>query len=132
MTVSDLGVVVKVSAPCGRPAKPERAARSAASYLLDLGFSPGHLRRWWMFKLRHEPGQRCFADILEDAHCLAKTQPKPFEVLIVFQSSPRTKSGYPKEWLDASKVSAWLKQNSFSVAGLRPSGGLTLSLAARD
>jgi len=116
----------------GHLAKPERTARSAASYLLDLGFSPGHLHRWWMFKLQYEPGQRCIADILEDAHSLTKTQPKTFDVLILFKSSPRTKSGYPREWLDASRVSDWLKQNSFSVAGLRPSGGVVLSLAARD
>jgi len=114
------------------PPKPERAARSAASYLLDLGFSSGHLRRWCMFKLRHEAGERRIADILEDAHHLAKTQPKTFDVLIAFQCSPRTRSGYPKEWLDASRVSDWLRQNSFSVAGLRPSGGLVLSVVARD
>ena len=112
--------------------KVERTARSVAAHLLDLGFSSNYLHRWWTFKLHHEAGTRTLADILEDAHALAQRQVHTYEVLVVLNSSPATKSGYPPEWLNAAQVSAWLKSNSFAVYGLRPSGGLVFRIEARD
>lgn len=113
--------------------KVERTARSVASHLLDLGFSSNYLHRWWKFKLHHEAGTRTLADILEDAHTLSQRQFHTYDVLIVLDSSPAAKSGYPPEWRNAAQVSAWLKSNSFSVSGLRPrGGGLVFSIKARD
>ena len=115
----------------GRP-KPERTARCVAAHLLDLGFSSDYLHRWWKFRLEHEQTPRTLADIAEEAHGLARKRPQTYQVLVVLLSHPRTRSGYPRDWLDAARVSHWLKENGFEVAGVRPSGGLVLNLEARD
>lgn len=112
--------------------KVERTARSVAAHLLDLGFSSNFLHRWWKFKLHHEAETRTLADILEDAHALAQRQVQAYEVLVVLDSAPAARSGYPPEWLNATQVSAWLKSNSFAVYGLRPRGGLLFRIEARD
>jgi hypothetical protein len=70
--------------------------------------------------------------MLNEVHALARQPAQNYQVLVVLMSSPRTKAGYPKAWLDSAKVSHWLKEHGFDVSGLRPSGGLVLSIEARD
>jgi hypothetical protein len=112
--------------------KPERAARSIASHLLDLGFSTDYLHRWWTYRLLHEPQECSLAEIVLEAHKLALKPPRSYEVLVAFDSVPRTKSGLPVDWLDASAVSQWLRRADFEISGVRQRGGLVFSVEARD
>ncbi len=111
---------------------PERTARAIAGYLLDNGFSQTFLHRWWSFKLRYEEGIRPLADIVNDAHTLAMTPVKNYEVLVAFSAFTKRKDGMPAGWQDASAVSNWLKTRNFDVKEIRQKGGLLLHVAARD
>ena len=110
----------------------ERTARAIAGYLLHNGFSQTFLHRWWSFKLRYEKGVRPLADIVDDAHALAMTPIKKYEVLVAFSAFTKRKDGMPAAWHDASAVSNWLKARNFDVKEIRQKGGLLLKVAARD
>lgn len=111
---------------------PERTARAIASYFLDRGFSQSFLHRWWSYKLRHEPNTRPLADIVDDAHTLAMTPIKEYEVLVAFSAFTKRQHGMPTAWQDASAVSDWLKARNFDVSTIRQKGGLLLRVKARD
>jgi hypothetical protein len=100
--------------------------RSIAAHLLDLGFSSGYLHRWWKFKLEYAPLPQPLADILDDAHQMARRGPQKYEALVVLLSSPKSKSGYPSDWLDAAAVSRWPRNHSYDPRNLRPSGRLVI------
>jgi hypothetical protein len=116
------------------PSKPtaERVARAIASHLLDLGFSADYLHRWWTYRLFHEQGERPLADLMLEGHALALMPPRNYDVLVVFESIAKTKSGLPTDWLNAPSVSQWLRKSGFDVAGVRQRGGLLFSVEARD
>ncbi len=113
-------------------AKPERVARSIASHLLDLGFSADYLHRWWTYRLLYEQPVRALAELIFEAHELALRSPRAYEVLVAFEAVPKTKSGTPADWLDASAVSQWLRKAGFDISGVRQRGGLVFSVEARD
>jgi hypothetical protein len=112
--------------------QPERAARSIASHLLDLGFSADYLHRWWSYRLLHEQPERPLAELILEAHELALRPPRAYEVLVAFETIPKTKSGPPVDWLDASAVSQWLRKAGFEISGVRQRGGLVFRVEARD
>ncbi|MGD0777259.1 MAG: integrase [Candidatus Solibacter sp.] len=112
--------------------RPERTARAVAAYLLDLGFSSNFLHRWWTYRVRHEPGVRDMAALLRDAHQMAQGAPRTFEVLIAFETAPKSPAGLPPRWIDAPTASAWLKQHHFGKHGIRQEGGMLFRLPARD
>jgi hypothetical protein len=73
------------------------------------------------------------SDLCETAHAeLAKRPVVEFEVLIAFKNAPHLASGYPPGWMKAAAVSSWLRQHGYDVKDIRPSGGLTLKVSARD
>ncbi|MGA3317875.1 MAG: hypothetical protein ABSC64_15720 [Candidatus Korobacteraceae bacterium] len=115
-------------------AKPERAARSIAAHLLDCGFHPQFLHKWWTYKAKYEPGTKTLAELLREADALASAPPRAYEALLVFEQAPPVDSSKPQpaQWLNNKQVSEWLRKNGFSVAGLRQKGGFLLSGAARD
>jgi len=117
--------------PNTRP-RPERTARAVAAYLLDLGFSSNFLHRWWTYRVRHEPGTREMADLLQDAHQLAQGTLRTFKVLIAFETAPKDPAGLPPRWIDARTVSDWLKKHNFGTHGIRQEGGMLFQLPARD
>jgi hypothetical protein len=114
------------------PPKLERTARSIAAHLLDLGFGPNYLHRWWTYKIAHEATAYSLADVVEQAHTLARRPIQAFQVLLAFQSSPRSRAGYPPDWLTPGQVSAWLAANNFAPAGPGIKGGLIRAIEARD
>jgi hypothetical protein len=120
-----------LSAANTRP-QPERVARSIASHLLDLGFSADYLHRWWTYRLLHEERERPLSDLVSEAHEMALVLPHSREVLVAFESIPKTKSGFPSDWLDAPAVSLWLRKVGFDIAGVRQRGGLVFHVEARD
>lgn len=114
------------------PPKIERTSRTIAAHLLDLGFGANYLHRWWTSKVIHEKDSYSLADIVEQAHALARKPAREFKVLMAFHSSPRSKSGYPSGWLRPGEVNVWLAEHGFSTSGLTIKGGLIHTVEARD
>lgn len=113
--------------------QPERAARCIASHLLDLGLSGEYLRAWWTEKLYKSPELLTLAEICVMAHLeLAQRADREFKVLIAFKTTPKLPGGYPDDWLPAHELTVWLEQHGFSASGVRASGGLLLSVMAKD
>jgi hypothetical protein len=112
--------------------RPERAARSIATHLLDNGFSGTFLHRWWTYRIKHEPGSRSMADLVGEARDLLKCPPTEFEILVAFVSAPGTHAEMPAPWRNAAEVSEWLRVHHFDPRGIRQAGGLLLTVQARD
>jgi len=94
----------------------ERPARSIAAHLLDCGFSDKFLHGWFKQKLYTDPGELTLSELCEEANsAIATKAPHQFDVLIAFKHSPRSASGYPREWLNAARISEWLKHSGFST-----------------
>jgi hypothetical protein len=110
----------------------ERTARSLASHLLDSGFSLDFCHRWWTYKIRHEPGSKALWQIVEDAQNLVQRPSTKYQVMVAFESAPSGAGGMPREWLNRTEVSNWLRVNGFSTKLVRQTGGLLLSVGARD
>jgi hypothetical protein len=115
-----------------RRPRPERAARCIAAFLLDMGFSPDFLHRWWTFRVRYQTGDRSLAEVVSDADVLARAGMREYEVLIGFERIARTRDIYPFGWMDAPSVAKWLKQNGSVRAEVRQHGGMVLKVEARD
>lgn len=112
---------------------PERAARNVASYLLDAGFSQTFLHGWFTERLYKRNGESTMPELLREAHDeIAGRTSRTFEVMLAFAAPPQSASGYPKGWLEADSVSAWLQANQFSTVDVRQNGGLLLKPNARD
>jgi hypothetical protein len=112
--------------------RPERAARGIAAHLLDAGFSAEFLHRWWSFKLRHEPGIKTLADIVDDAHALALQPTRQYKVLVAFSAFTKRTGSMPSGWLDAPEVSRWLRERKLNVEGIRQKGGILMVVTGRD
>jgi hypothetical protein len=113
------------------PASVERTARALASYLLDLGFNPDYLHRWWVRRIRYEPSQSTLSDLVTEAHTLSQGPEETYEVLVAFDAIPRMHQ-IPPDWMDAPTVSKWLLEHGFQITGVRQNGGLLMRISARD
>jgi hypothetical protein len=111
--------------------RPERLARAICSHLLDAGFSSDHLHRWWTYKTKHEAGNRKLGEVISDAHNLVSAPHVRYEILIAFESLPKTATPPPR-WLDATSVSSWIRRNGFENSTVRQRGGMLITLLARD
>lgn len=115
------------------PPQPERSARSIAAYLLDKGFSSEFLHEWWTKQLYRDPTQLNLSEMCQSAHRDLVARPvADFEVLIAFKNAPKSASGFPANWIKAGDLSRWLRENRFDVGQVRASGGLLLTISARD
>jgi hypothetical protein len=140
-TIRQLGDLINVSylqrwaaaLHSASPPKPERVARSISAHLLDQGFSGEFLLDWWTDQLYKRPQELTLAEIVETAHQdLALRSSTEFNVLVAFKNAPRSASGFPTAWLPAQQVSHWLRESGFDVTEVRPSGGLSLRISAKD
>ena len=115
----------------GIQVRPERLARTVASHLLDLGYSPTHMTHW-VSSLRR---RSCSSlEALEAASGLASGGESQFQVLLALVRAPQMSqlnSGITS-WCDQRGVSEWLKANGFSTSGVRAAGGFVLEFKARD
>ncbi|MGP0076696.1 MAG: hypothetical protein ACLPWF_32680 [Bryobacteraceae bacterium] len=109
----------------------ERAARSIAAHLLDLGFDSDFLHQWWTYRITHEAGNKTLADLVDEAHAMSQEAPRRWEALVAFEALP-IRGGVPNGWLDSPRVQAWLRANNFPLEGVRQNGGIELSVTARD
>ena len=88
----------------------ERTARSFASHLLDDGFSPTFLVKWFE-KLRQR--QPTAGDLWREAASLLDVPCPPRQVLVPFSAAPDQPDIMPREWLDSKAVSYWLVKRRF-------------------
>ncbi len=113
--------------------QPERAARSIASYLMDLDFSGKFLHDWWTEKMVDNPTLFSLEEICQEAHSdLALRRVRSYDVLVAFRTAPKSPAGYPLGWLSAKELSHWLKERLFGVSDVRACGGLILRIKAKD
>ena len=111
--------------------RPERAARSIATYLLDNGLNSGFLHRWLTSKIRKKETS-ALPEIVASAQAMVSKPPEIFRALVAFESAPENRSQMPSQWIEASQVSDWLNRNGFSSAGIRQNGGLWIIVSARE
>ncbi len=118
------------------PPRAERTARAIASHMLDSGFFPDFLHRWWTLKVRYEEDvTKPLAEIIREAAALVANPAKQFRVLVTFHSplQPSTKGVRPpRNWLTGEQVSNWLRDKQFESHGLKQQGGLLLEVSARE
>ena len=113
--------------------QPEVIARSVAAYLLDSGFSDAYLHSWFKGRIADTTHEFTLADLCREAHDELACRPQgEFEVLVAFENSPRSASGYPARWLNRKEVSEWLRSHAFATTGVRATGAVVLRIAARD
>jgi hypothetical protein len=111
---------------------PERIARAVASHLLDIGFNSDFLHRWWKYRLSYQNPRRPLHDLIAEAHTLASSAPKDYDVLVAFDRVPDKKFGRPAGWVDSKAVVAWLAIHKFTTANIKQIGGIRLQTSARD
>lgn len=114
------------------PPRPERAARSIATHLLDSGFSGTFLHRWWTYRIKHEEGSRSLAELVAEARDLLTRPETKLEVMVAFVAAPGIHAEMPPLWRSAVEVSEWLRGNHHDPRGVRQAGGLLLNIQARD
>ena len=112
--------------------KAERIARAVASHLLDLGFNADYLHRWWKYRIAYQTPRRPLHDLIAEAHNLASTAPREFEVMVAFDKVPPAKFGRPAGWINSAAVVTWLKSQHFSTANVKQIGGIIFRIDARD
>lgn len=111
----------------------ERTARSISGYLLDQGFSGEFLHAWFTKWLYQESAQLTLVELLQMAQTDLVQRPViDFEILIAFKNAPKSASGFPQGWLKSNELSHWLRANKFDVTDVRASGGVCLTIQARD
>ncbi len=119
-----------VIAPVEQRVKPERFSRTVASHLLDLGYSASYLKSW--AKGLYD-AHATTADTAAAAAELARTQARPYDVLVALEKVPRRELAEPLEyWYDKGKVVAWLREHGHDTAGIRPGGGFVYRFTALD
>lgn len=111
---------------------PERTARAIASHLLDAGFDPDYLHRWWSYRIVHETGVRSLSALVAEAHALYRQPPRDFEVIVTFGGAPLVSAVGVANWLEATEVSARLTAAGFDTRKLRQNGGISVRVTARD
>jgi hypothetical protein len=84
-----------------QPTKPERAARAIASHLIDTGFHPQFLHKWWTYKAKYEPGTKTLGELLIEADALVSAPLKPYEAVLIFEQAPAIDPTKPQpaQWL---------------------------------
>lgn len=112
--------------------KAERTARAIASHLLDLGLSAEFLFGWFRYAITSNPTPQNLSEIIADAHILAQSPPKEFEVLVPFREFPSNPAGTPEGWVGPSEVMSYVKDGGFPTDGIRQMGGMWIKVSARD
>lgn len=122
---------VALSSQAARPAA-ERAARSIASHMLDVGFDADYLHRWFSYRINHEPQVCSIQDLALEAHSLCMQPLREFEVIVAFESVNLDFVATLDIWLEPKALSTRLRAEGFDTSGLRQKGGLGVRVTARD
>ena len=117
-----------------RPPDVEQTARAVASHLLDVGYSPDFLHRWWKYRLKHEQGTRSLADIVDDAQQLGLRPERSFDVMVPVSRAIRLTgpAKAPSEWRSSVEVAAWFRAEKSEVTEIRHNGGFLFRVKALD
>lgn len=119
----------RIAAMADRKPAPERLARAVAAHLLDMNYSPAHLRAW----IRDLAADGApLEDILTSAQLLATGGMESYEVLVPFTAIPGGDlSDHTEHWRSAHDVSFWLRIKGVTSPP-RHNGGFIYSVQARD
>ena len=119
-------------ADTGRP-RPERAARAIAAHLLDLGYSPEHLQRWWARHSERGAETLSLSELLRAAHAEhAARRPTRHRVLVPLAVAPRWQEAQPG-WLPGHGVVRWIEKECHGATNVgRQHGGLLVEVDAHD
>ena len=105
---------------------------AVVSHLLDRGYSANHLHKWWVRKLRHEPGAKSLADILDDAQALATTPHQRFRVLAPLKTGIGKPGQRPFEWMNGQDAALWFQNNGSDAKRVRQHGAIEIEVEALD
>ena len=110
----------------------ELFARSVASHVLDMGFSPQYIHGVLKKKVRGD-APVSLADMCEELHGVQALCPiRPFKVLLAFPRLPKLANGIPADWLRGEAVKGWLVENGFDITNVRAQAAVVLTVDARD
>lgn len=110
----------------------ERFARSVAAHLLDDGFSGQHLYNFIKDRIQIDT-PLTIPELCEELDAEIASSPlREFQVLLLFSRSPKLAGVAPPNWVNPRAISEWLSAHGFTTANIRPSGGLLLTVQARD
>lgn len=110
----------------------EFTARSLASHLLDLGYSPDHLHRWITAV---GAGLASVSDLAAETEAMVdRTTVRSYVVFVPCAApyaKPPSQSGFV-EWLDGKQGAEWLDANVPSPETRRHAGGFLVAFECRD
>ncbi|MGH8786544.1 MAG: hypothetical protein ACREYA_15865 [Cupriavidus necator] len=109
---------------------PERAARSLATFLLDLGFSETYLFEWLHTQSDGIGTDQDLAELCTHAHAAFMSNGgSHFRLLFIFNKPLPNHVGLPDHWYNNSRaVATWLRANDFSTEGVRAPAGITIEV----
>lgn len=119
-----------IASPPNNRVDPEIAAQSIAAHLLDVGFSQQYLYAWLNERILGTSATLTTSELLEDCVALAAGPPVNYEVMIPMEAKPLKTDVLPREWRDASVVSAWLVDHGHER--VKQHGGFLFQIRARD
>lgn len=122
-----------LAASSDKPSR-ERAARSIAAYMLDLGFSQPGLKVWLHQLVSDPSGSIDLPSVVAEARALAAKSPSDYEVLVPFLRTPAGKSPRPEDWLNPKRAARWLAKQGLEPDSLPAAarGALLIRVNARD
>jgi len=109
----------------------EVIARAVSSHMLDRGFSPSALHKWFTY---HEKSGdvMTMADLLENAATLFLRPTVRYGVLVPLLAEVPATHNTGLHWLDPAQTSEWLREWFPAAEAIRQAGGLTWEIDARD
>lgn len=123
---------------CDNDVSTERAARYLACHFLDSGYSSQFLYQQCLTsEKKHTKVGDALFEFLSLLHVPHAEDIHVYEVLFVFTKTRSIKGEHDGEhasmsWLDAQEVSKWLRSQKHTTKGLRFSGGMKVSVRAKD
>jgi hypothetical protein len=82
--------------------------------------------------LKSDRGARSLSDLISAAEKLVKRPLKTYKILVGFHNVPKSRHGFPENWLSADAASRWLRNNQVDVSGARQNGALLFQVVAPD
>lgn len=110
----------------------EFVARRLTAHMLDAGWSPKYLHRWFTYRVIHRPAVVDLADILDEAAADIALPDRSFKFFIPLAQNPPLPRPTPAGWLTPREAAAWHHANISPAKSIRQSGAVILDIQAAD
>ncbi|MGK5553975.1 hypothetical protein ACSNOI_20380 [Actinomadura kijaniata] len=110
----------------------EVVARAVTSHLLDNGYSAVHINKWLTYHARYNPSVLSLGDLIEEGQTLVNRPTVVFQILVPLTACPPLPDHRDDCWLSSTEASEWLRYWFPGSQHPRVSGGLFLTIPARD